>query len=108
MIHAPEIPDEARALDALLAADSVPPPSAGLRRAILLGFEQRLQGGFWRTFWRELGGMRIVAPAFAASLALGIGVASSMPSTTTDAVVDEAPEYVELALLDGAYEDYLP
>ena len=69
MTQTPEDLRQPRALDALLAADVVPPPSAGLRRAILLGFEQRVQGGFWRTFWRELGGVRVVAPALTASLA---------------------------------------
>lgn len=107
MTQTPEDLRQPRALDALLAADVVPPPSAGLRRAILLGFEQRVQGGFWRTFWRELGGVRVVAPALTASLALGIAVATFIEPTAT-ATEDEAPEYAELALLDGAYEDYLP
>ena len=110
MTQTPEDLRQPRALDALLAADVVPPPSAGLRRAILLGFEQRvqrMQGGFWRTFWRELGGVRVVAPALTASLALGIAVATFIEPTAT-ATEDEAPEYAELALLDGAYEDYLP
>ena len=107
MTQTPEDLRQPRALDALLAADVVPPPSAGLRRAILLGFEQRVQGGFWRTFWRELGGVRVVAPALTASLALGIAVAVGSMNVAT-ATEDEAPEYAELALLDGAYEDYLP
>jgi len=110
MTRTPEDSARSRMLDAWLAADTVPPPSPGLRRAILLGFEQRMQGGFRRTFWRELGGVRVVAPALAASLALGIGVAAFLPATSApvDAVADDGPAYAELALLDGAYEDYLP
>ena len=107
MTHLPEdlLPD--RALDALLAADAVPSPSPGLRRAILLEFAQRAQGGFWRTFWRELGGARVVAPALTASLALGIAVATFI-QPAAETTVEDAPGYAELALLDGAYEDYLP
>lgn len=107
MTRTPEDLRDARSLDALLAADVVPPPSAALRRAILLGFEQRAQGGFWRAFWRELGGVRVVGPALTASLALGIAVATVI-EPVAPATVDEAPDYAELALLDGAYEDYLP
>jgi hypothetical protein len=113
MTYTPEDPRQARALDALLARDIVPPPSAGLRRAILLGFAERAQAGFWRSFWRELGGLRVVAPALATSLALGIAVATFVPSLANpveavDQVADEAPAYAELAMLDGAYEEYLP
>ena len=108
MTQTPEDPRQAAALDALLAADAVPPPSPGLRRAILLDAGRHLQGGFWRTVWRELGGVRVVAPALTASLALGIAVSTFvLPATEVDAD-DTAPGYAELALLDGAYEDYLP
>ena len=104
----PEDPRADRQLDALLAADVVPPPSAGLRRTILLDFQARAQGGFWRAFWREVGGLRIVAPALSASLALGIAVASLVEPALDPAIEDTAPGYAELALLDGAYEDYAP
>ena len=104
----PEDPNADRALDALLAADVVPAPSPALRRTILLDFEQRMAGGFWRSFWHELGGVRVVAPALTASLALGIAVATFAPPATEATVDEEAPGYPELALLDGAYEDYLP
>ena len=108
MTTQPEDLRHGRALDALLAADVVPPPSPGLRRAILLGFERQARGGFWRTVWRELGGLRVVAPALTASLVLGIAVAASVPPALDPADEDVAPAYAELALLDGAYEDYLP
>ena len=107
MTTTPEDLRQAHTLDEVLAADVVPQPSAGLRRAILLGFEQRAQGGFWTTFWRELGGARIVGPALTASLALGIAVAAFV-EPVSPATIDEAPDYAELALLDGAYEEYLP
>jgi hypothetical protein len=55
----------------------------------------------------------VVAPALATSLALGIAVATFVPSLANpveavDQVADEAPAYAELAMLDGAYEEYLP
>lgn len=103
----PEDAARDRQLDAWLATDVVPPPSADLRRTILLDFQAHAQGGFWRSFWRELGGVRVVAPALTASLALGIAVATQFsPITEFDA--GDAPDYAELALLDGAYEGYLP
>ncbi len=104
--------EEARALDAWLAADVVAPPSAGLRRSILLDFEARSTVGFWRAVWRELGGLRIAGPALTASLAVGIAVAAMLePATSppdTDVATEEAPGYAEFALLDGAYEEYVP
>lgn len=109
-----ESADQARALDALLAADVVAPPSAALRRAILLDFEARTPGGFWRALWRELGGLRIAGPALGASLAVGIAVAAMMepalPAAAPAAapVAGEAPGYGEFAMLDGGYEGYLP
>lgn len=100
------------ALDALLAADVVAPPSAGLRRTILLDFEARSAGGFWRAVWRELGGLRIAGPALSASLALGIAVAAMLEPATSppgaDVATEDAPGYAEFALLDGAYEEYVP
>lgn len=107
-----ETPDQARALDALLAADGVAPPSEGLRRAIVLGFEAHAAGGFWRALWRELGGLRVAGPALSASLAIGIAVAAvsgpAPPGGDFDGAPEEAPGYAEFALLDGAYEGYLP
>lgn len=104
--------EQARALDALLAADVVAPPSAGLRRTILLDFEARSAGGFWRALWRELGGLRIAGPALSASLAVGIAVAVMLepaaPAPSADVADGEAPSYAEFALLDGAYEEYVP
>lgn len=107
-----ESPDQARALDALLAADVVPQPRAGLRRAILLDIQARSAGGFWRALWRELGGLRIAGPVLSASLAVGIAVAAMLepatPAPDSDVASEEAPGYAEFALLDGAYEEYLP
>ena len=108
----PESADQARVLDALLAADVVQPPAPALRRAILLDYEARSAGGFWRALWREIGGLRVAAPAFSASLAVGIAIAAMMepalPATGPEVAGGEAPGYAEFALLDGAYEEYLP
>ena len=106
----PESADQARVLDALLAADVVPPPSPGLRRAILLDYESRSAGGFWRALWREIGGLRVAAPAFSASLAVGIAIAAMMEPAlpALDPAAEDTPGYAEFALLDGAYEEYLP
>ena len=101
-----ESPRDAQALDALLALDRVPAPSPDLRRTILLGFDARMAGGFWRTLWREVGGLRVAGPALAASLALGIAVSTTF--STDPAVTDEAvaPDYTELALFEAPYEEY--
>jgi hypothetical protein len=105
-----ESADQARALDALLAADVVAPPSDGLRRAILFDFQARTAGGFWRALWREIGGLQVAAPALGASLAVGIAVATMLEPALPPAVPapGEAPGYAELAMLDGGYEGYLP
>lgn len=107
-----ETPEQKRALDALLASDRVPPPSAALREAIVHDFRSR-GGGFWRGLLRELGGPWTLGPALAASVALGIGLAAMIgvaPPAPEPAVADDpSVEYIELALLDGGeYEDYLP
>ena len=99
--------DDAR-LDALLALDRVPAPSPGLRRAVLLAADARADG-FWRALWRELGGLRVAGPALAASLALGVTVATLLPADAVgEPAADTAPDYTELALFDAAYEDYAP
>ena len=104
--------DQARAFDALLAADVVAPPSPGLRRTLLLDFEARKAGGFWHALWRELGGLRVAGPALSASLAMGIAVAAMTepvsPGAAPAVAGDDAPGYAELALLDGSYDGYLP
>ena len=107
-----ETPDQKRALDALLAGDRVPPPSAALREAIVRDFRER-NVGFWRGLLRELGGPWMLGPALAASVALGIGMAAMIgvaPYAPEPAPADDpSAEYIELALLDGGeYEDYLP
>ena len=106
-----ETTGQARALDALLAADVVAPASPGLRRTILLDFEARSAGGFWHALWRELGGLRIAGPALSASIAVGIAVAASLqPAAAPDTPLagEDAPGYAEFALLDGAYDEYAP
>jgi hypothetical protein len=100
--------DDARSFDALLSRDVVAPPSTGLRRAIVLAADARLEGGFWNTLWRDLGGARIAGPALAASVVLGIAASAILSPALDTATTTESPDYAELALLDGAYEDYAP
>jgi len=100
--------DRALALDALLAVDAVAPPAADLRRTILAAAEDHVGAGFLRALLRELGGLRVAGPALAASLVLGIATASMFEPLLDTATDVQAPDYAELALLDGAYEDYLP
>ena len=107
-----ETPEQARALDAWLATDRVPPPSAALREAIVRDFRSRT-GGFWRGLWHELGGLRLVGPALTASLALGIAGAAMtgafLPAAAPDDTDVDADDYIALALLEsGDDEDYLP
>lgn len=111
--HRDETPDQARALDAWLATDRVPPPSAALADAIVRDFRARTGPGFWRGLLHELGGLRRVGPALTASLALGIAGAAMLgaflPGTAPDDADVDADDYIELALLDGGDdEDYLP
>ena len=72
-------------LDALLDSAALPPPSAALRRAVIDSFVNRPLGlaESLRLLWRELGGLRIAAPALAASLAMGVAMGSWLPATDT-------------------------
>ena len=105
-------PRDDRALDALLALDVVPPPHANLRRRVLRDADGRAAGGFWSALWRELGGARIAGPALAMSLALGVAVSSMVvpPADPASDVLaaEDAPDYLELAMLDTTYEEYAP
>lgn len=99
----------ATSLDTLLASDPIAPPRPQFRRAILLAARSR--EGLLRALWHELGGLRVVGPALAASLVLGISAADllALSDPATQAQADaQAPGYAELALLNGSYEDYLP
>lgn len=100
---------QAASLDALLSGDRVPPPRPQLRRSILLAARAR-RTGFLPMLWNELGGLRVAAPTLAASLVLGIAVADvfGWQDTVTPDPSVQAPDYAELALLDGSYEDYVP
>ena len=98
---------QAAGLDALLAQDVPAAPAAGLRRAIVLAAEGRIgTGGLLQALWRELGGLRVAGPAFAASLALGIAVAALVEEPFELDAGTEVPAYDELALLELGYEDY--
>lgn len=92
-------------LDAELDRSVVAPPSAALRAALIAARPQARAG--WRAslaeLWRELGGWRLAAPAFAASLALGavapawlVNGAADVPDEDLIAamqIVDELPEW---------------
>ena len=98
-----------------------PPPRAALRRDVLeaIAREPRAAAGVARpaapreswletlaALWRELGGTRLAAPAFAMALAVGVG----MSWLAEDAVAadDGADDLVALAQLDDAYEGLEP
>ncbi len=78
--------DHAALLDASLDQFEVAPASAQLRARILRSYPPTPIG--WRVWlaelWQELGGWRMVTPAFAASLFLGAMLPSLMEQSTTD------------------------
>lgn len=65
--------DEAAALDAALDRWTVPAPGPALAAQVLAGAPRpsRERLSWLRRLWHELGGWRLAAPAFAASVALG-------------------------------------
>lgn len=65
--------DEAAALDAQLDLWEVPAPPPGLAARVLAGapVPTAVRPSWLRRLWLELGGWRLAAPAFAASVALG-------------------------------------
>ncbi|MCB1613320.1 MAG: hypothetical protein KDI60_16435 [Xanthomonadales bacterium] len=77
---------QAALLDASLDEFRVAPPSRELRGRILDSFPPRSIG--WRAWlaelWQELGGWRLVAPAFAASLSLGAVLPNLLDQAATD------------------------
>ena len=84
--HARALRDSAALLDASLDLYAVAPVDAQLRGRILASFPPAPVG--WRAFltelWQDLGGFRLVAPAFAASLALGAILPIWLDQSATD------------------------
>lgn len=96
--------DTAARLDARLA---LPAPAAppGLRARVLRGAPAVGEGfaDALRALWRGVGGWRVVAPAFAASLALGVALGAALqPAATTSGDAD----LMQLALLDDGYTEF--
>lgn len=95
-------------LDALRVA---PPPSAQLRRNVLAAIareprRQSLRDTF-AALWRELGGTRWAAPAFALALALGLGAGWALDAS--DPIdVDGDDDLIALAQLDDTYAEFEP
>lgn len=96
---------QAQMLDAELDALAVPPPGAALRAAVIASIPQHRRGWVRAVgeLWRELGGWRLAAPAFAASLALGALLPIWLDETAPDLpeedliaamqLTDELPEW---------------
>lgn len=84
--QARELRDTAALLDASLDQFTVAPASPQLRARILDSFPPAASS--WRLWlaelWQELGGWRLLAPAFAASLTLGAVLPIWFDQSTTD------------------------
>ena len=104
---------EVAQLDAALAG---PTPEHALQplRARILNAAARApgpgrspaKGSFWQTLWLELGGLRLVGPALAAALTLGVGLDQLVGSNSLSAQAET--DLVSLALLDEDDEELLP
>ena len=94
-------------LDALRA---VPPPSAQLRRNVLSAVAREPRALSWRdalaALWRELGGTRLAAPAFAMALVAGLGLGWAIEAPADDD--DGSDDLIALAQLDDAYSELEP
>jgi hypothetical protein len=64
------------------------------------------KGRFWQTLWLELGGLRLVGPALAAALTLGVGLDQLVGSNSLSPPSET--DLVSLALLDEDDEELLP
>jgi hypothetical protein len=95
-------------LDALRAA---PPPSAQLRRNVLLAVAREPRALSWRealaALWRELGGTRLAGPALAMALVAGLGMGWAIDDAGVDDD-DGSDDLIALAQLDDAYAELEP
>jgi hypothetical protein len=97
-----------RALERQLEAlPPAPPPSMDLRRRILAAAPTARPGalGLLAALWGDLGGLRRVGPALAASLALGIAL-TPVAAPLDPALLEGSEDYA--ALSDEDYEDLVP
>ena len=89
---------------------NVPPPSPGLRRSVLAAVAREPRRQSWQaTFaalWRELGGTRLAAPAFALALALGLGAGWALEAAEPADSGDD--DLIALAQLDDTYSELEP
>lgn len=111
--NAEEALREAAALDAMLASlRDTPPPAADLRRRVLLAVAAQPRPaarGFLaglRELWRELGGARIAAPAFAMAMAVGLGLGWATMPAVADA--GEPEDLLAIAQFEDTYEEFTP
>ena len=98
-------------LDAELdARRDAPPPSARLRRDVLAAIAREPRTLPWRdalaALWRELGGARLAAPAFAMALAAGLGLGWAIDEPAGDD--DAGDDLIALAQLDDTYSELEP
>lgn len=94
---------------------SAPAPRAQLRRDVLEAIARQPRARAERSdtwldtlaaLWRELGGTRLAAPAFATALAVGVGLSwLAEDATASD---DGSEDLVTLAQFDDAYEGLEP
>jgi len=85
----------------------IPDPTPALRTRILADAvsSRPATRGFLHRLWDELGGLRLIAPAFASSVLLAVALVQLDPSTSG---VGEDHELFDLALLAVEDEEYLP
>jgi hypothetical protein len=98
-------------LDAELARlQAAPAPAAHVRRNLLAAIAREPRALSWRdalaALWRELGGARLAAPAFAMALALGLGAGWALDEP--EAPDDGSDDLIALAQLDDTYSGLEP
>lgn len=112
---------EAAALDALLDATTPPPPPAASLRSSILDAAMRtpqlpvafVAGGTspWQALialWRDLGGTRLAAPAFAMALACGIGLGWMLQPGEAMAATQDSDDLLALVQFEDHYTELSP
>lgn len=112
---------EASQLDALLDhAAPPPPPTAALRLAILDAAKRTPQTPIattvrtaspWQALialWRDLGGTRLAAPAFAMALACGIGLGWMLQPGEAMAATQDSDDLLALVQFEDNYTELSP
>lgn len=112
---------EAASLDALLDAATPPPSPAAALRASILDAAMRtpqtpaasvLRGPSpWQALlalWRDLGGTRLAAPAFAMALACGIGLGWMLQPGEAMAATQDSDDLLALVQFEDHYTELSP